>query len=151
MQYPIITNDTKPRTDTPSSSTTIMQEDETKSVVASTAGRSDTHNSNANLAQSEEAKLLAQTKNNRIICLRVLIAIIGFVSASLLSYAVYQFIRNDQVEEFQQRFQIEAFKVLDRFLESMERDLVALDSLSTSITSFAVATGATFPNVTLRK
>jgi hypothetical protein len=134
------------RNDTPPSST--MLEEDTKSVVSSTSGGSDTRNNN-NLAQSEEAKLLASTKNNRIVCLRVLFVIFWLVSASLLSYAVYKFISDDQVEEFHQGFQVQATKVLDRFLESMESDLGALDTLSTSITSFAMATGATFPNVTL--
>ena len=129
-----------------------MEDEDAKSVLSSTAsGVGSSVNHTQNLAMTEEQKLLATAKNRRIVCMRVLFVIFWLASASLVSWAVYSFVSDDQNQDFKESFQVQASKVVDRFLMSMENDLAALATISTSITSFAASTGANFPNVTLRE
>lgn len=53
------------------------------------------------------------------------------------------------MNKFMLQYEISANQILDSFRNTIERSLVALDAQSSAITSFARATNATFPFVTM--
>eukprot|EP00538_Stauroneis_constricta_P004206 CAMPEP_0119548300 /NCGR_PEP_ID=MMETSP1352-20130426/2241_1 /TAXON_ID=265584 /ORGANISM="Stauroneis constricta, Strain CCMP1120" /LENGTH=852 /DNA_ID=CAMNT_0007593523 /DNA_START=60 /DNA_END=2618 /DNA_ORIENTATION=+ len=98
---------------------------------------------------TERQKILNTSVNRRILGVRV--AVFGFLLLSTLavSLAVYFYLRNIGKKDFDDTFDAQAVRILELFHQSVAERLQAIDSLSTMITTLALNTGSTFPNVTI--
>jgi ABC-type Fe3+ transport system permease subunit len=123
-------------------------EEDIHSVVSSVPTASKEFNQASN--QGNEHQLAGKETKN-IAYLRFVVAGFLVLIAVSVSVGVYLFTRNDQEQDFETQFEAQAMRMLERFHEAVESKLDAMDALATSITSFALSTGATFPNVTIRK
>jgi hypothetical protein len=118
------------------------------SVVSSTAPS----NKDINQASTQNNEnQLARNETKTISYLRFFVFGLLLVTAVLVSVGVYLLSRRDQEQDFQAQFEAQAIRILERFHHAVEGKLGALDAMATSITSLALSTGATFPNVTIRK
>lgn len=70
-------------------------------------------------------------------------------AASLFAAGVYLFTRGEETRDFQDHFQSSAKLLIDSFHESVENQIGAVSSLSTTITSIARSTNQHFPFVTI--
>lgn len=104
---------------------------------------------NQESAAEEERKNLARSEDTAVSWLRVLVLGLLLLTAVLVCFGVYWFTRQDEKEDFEKEFTSSAAKLVETFHESVERRLGACDTLSVTITSYAMQTGATFPNVTM--
>jgi Adenylate and Guanylate cyclase catalytic domain len=103
----------------------------------------------ANDESDRERVTLAARENRAVAWMRGLVFVALLAITTGVSSRVYLYTRNEQIKDFEQAFAADADKLLESFQHSVERRIEAIDSMSVAITSFATATGATFPNVTL--
>jgi hypothetical protein len=123
-------------------------EEDIHSVVSSTF----TTSKELNLASRQgNEHQLAGKETKKIAYLRFFVAGFLLLTAALVSVAVYMFTRDDQEQDFETQFESQAIRILERFHGAVESKLGAMDALATSVTSFALSSGASFPNVTIRK
>ena len=102
--------------------------------------------------QEEERKELAGTGNNKAVgYLRLAVYIVVVVTALLVCILVYVIAKKDEQTNFEDNFAAFADKLVESFNNEVEVRIGAINSLSTAITTFALSSGATFPNVTVRK
>jgi class 3 adenylate cyclase len=96
-----------------------------------------------------ERMTLGRKESRAVSVLRVIvIAVIAF-AAVVVSTCVYLYTRNVEEETFETQFAAYSNRIVESFHDSIEDNLGATDALSVLITSFALSTGATFPNVTV--
>jgi hypothetical protein len=102
------------------------------------------------MADGREVKeVLASQENRAVAWLRVLVFVVLLVTAVLVSVGTYMYIRNDEEEDFENDFSASAAKVVEAFHDAVDQKLGAANTLAATITSIAMSTGATFPNVTI--
>ena len=105
------------------------------------------------LEESHQASSLTESlarKETRVVnILRLAVLCVLVSTAALVSSVVYSYTRNEEHENFVTNFEQSATQVVDSFHGVVERNLAAISSLSTSITSYAKATNASFPFVTV--
>lgn len=99
--------------------------------------------------EKAERKSLARNESRAVVCWRFVVYFVVLLVAVLVSYAVHQYTKSDQQEDFEVQFAAFATKVTESFYTSVERKLGAIQTLSSSITSHAISSGASFPNVTI--
>jgi hypothetical protein len=99
--------------------------------------------------EGEVKEVLARQENRAVAWLRVLVFFVLLVTAVLVSVGTYMYTRNDEEEDFENDFSANAAKVVEAFHDAVDQKLGAADTLSATITSIAMSTGATFPNVTI--
>ena len=99
--------------------------------------------------EGEVREVLARGENRAVAWLRVLVFFVLVVTAILVSVGTYLYTRNDEEEDFENDFSVNAAKLIEAFHDGVDRKLGAAETLSATITSIAISTGATFPNVTI--
>jgi hypothetical protein len=72
-----------------------------------------------------------------------------FVTATLTSALVYFHTSNDEAQKFESGFQANAQRLVESFHDAVERQLGAINSMATAITSYSLDTKQTFPFVTI--
>lgn len=114
-------------------------------------GVQDETNASENPSNTRETKErpLARTETRAVRRLRVFILAILSL-AVLASVGVYYFTADQEEEDFKAGFENQGLKVMRGFQDDSFRKLQALDSLSTSFTSYALATQAEWPFVTVQ-
>ena len=116
------------------------------------AGGGEHHENEAegNAAERElERKTLARKENQAVSYLRAIVLVVLLITAALVSAFIYLYVSQTQKDDFESEFESHAAKILETFHDSVERKIEAIDALSVQYTSYARATGASFPNVTL--
>lgn len=103
----------------------------------------------AGQAAKNARKTLAKSETKAVSYLRLVVLLVLLGTAFGLVAGVYVFARNVEEDAFRQEFEALATTTLRTFVEAFENQLSALDSTSQGITSYAMATGSTFPNVTV--
>ena len=99
-------------------------------------------------AADEERKTLAKNETRAVSVLRIFVLLVLFVTAILVSLAVFFYTRDVQEDEFKARFESIADSVMNSFHDAVERKLGAMDAISASLTSSALSSGDQFPFVT---
>ncbi|CAB9528667.1 respiration control sensor protein ArcB [Seminavis robusta] len=94
-------------------------------------------------------KSLAKRETRVVTILRVAYATVLLSIATLVCVTVYLYTRNEEEQEFQERFEDAANLVIDSFHTLVEHNLAAVAAMSTSITSYAIQTNQEFPFVTV--
>eukprot|EP00538_Stauroneis_constricta_P004319 CAMPEP_0119570876 /NCGR_PEP_ID=MMETSP1352-20130426/43835_1 /TAXON_ID=265584 /ORGANISM="Stauroneis constricta, Strain CCMP1120" /LENGTH=813 /DNA_ID=CAMNT_0007620553 /DNA_START=258 /DNA_END=2700 /DNA_ORIENTATION=- len=107
------------------------------------------HNRSSHSRHHEKQKLLDSNVNRRTRTMRVVAFGVLILSAAAVCSIVYHYIRSSEKQHFEETFDSQAARILELFHQSVDARLQAIDSLSTAITTFAAASGSTFPNVTI--
>jgi class 3 adenylate cyclase len=97
----------------------------------------------------EKRQTLAQKETKAVSLLRIVVFVVLLVTAVIVSFGVFLFTHGAEKDSFHINFEAHAVKIVEAFQYSVERKMGAVDALSVTITSHALATGATFPNVTI--
>eukprot|EP00538_Stauroneis_constricta_P004292 CAMPEP_0119565374 /NCGR_PEP_ID=MMETSP1352-20130426/29797_1 /TAXON_ID=265584 /ORGANISM="Stauroneis constricta, Strain CCMP1120" /LENGTH=876 /DNA_ID=CAMNT_0007614265 /DNA_START=1 /DNA_END=2631 /DNA_ORIENTATION=- len=100
-------------------------------------------------ADDPQHPTLAGRETKQITYARLVVFAILMASALAVSILVYYYIEGDERKDFETQFETHAQRILELFHKSVEDKLKVLDSFSSTITSYALDTGATFPNVTV--
>jgi hypothetical protein len=108
----------------------------------------DAAESKENAAQHER-QTIGRQETAAVSRLRVVVLGVLLLTAILVSLGVFFYTRNDETQDFVSQFDAQAARVIDQFHANMERTLQTMDGMSVATTSFAKATGQTFPNVTI--
>lgn len=98
---------------------------------------------------NELSRTLAKKETKAIAFLRVAVILVLIVTAILWAYGAYHYTRNNEKKSFTSHFKESANQVVRAFHESMENNIGAVAAMSSTITSFAMKTNATFPFVTV--
>jgi hypothetical protein len=100
-------------------------------------------------AAQEERATLGKNETRAIFCLRVVFLLALVLIGSCCAVSVYFIVLDTQQAELVKQFGFYADQVIDRFHGQLERKLDASDTLSTGMTSYALASGSKFPFVTV--
>lgn len=100
-------------------------------------------------AAAETRKNLVRGETHAVRCLRVVVLLVLFLTAAGVSSAAFFVSKSVQQDSFQVDFASVATVTLRTFVESVQSQLTALDAVSSGVTSHALSTGETFPNVTV--
>jgi signal transduction histidine kinase/CheY-like chemotaxis protein len=92
---------------------------------------------------------LAEAETRVVKCLRVAVFLVLVLTAALVCTGVYLYTRNREEDNFTTNFENDARQVMESFHDLIERNIGAIASLSSSITSHALTTNTSFPFVTL--
>jgi hypothetical protein len=96
-----------------------------------------------------ERMTLGRKESRAVSVLRVIVIAVIASAAIIVSSCVFIYTRNDEEESFETQFAAHSNRIVESFHDSIEANLGAIDALSVLTTSFALSTGATFPNVTI--
>jgi len=100
-------------------------------------------------AAQEERSTLANQESHAIFWLRCIVLLVLIMVGATFAGLVFHFTNKGQEERFVKEFGYYSEQVAVRFQSQLKRTFDATDTLSTDITSHALATGAVFPFVTL--
>ena len=105
------------------------------------------NNSQAGGAALTESLARKETRVVNVLRVAVLFALVS--TAALISAVVYRYTKSEEHENFVTNFEQSATQVVESFHGVVERNMAAIATLSTSITSYAKNTNASFPFVTV--
>jgi hypothetical protein len=94
-------------------------------------------------------KTLARRETKVVKVLRVLVLVLLFVMATLTSVGVYFYTSNEETLNFESGYKANAQRIVESFHDAVERRLEAMNSMSTTITSYSLDTKQSFPFVTI--
>ena len=100
-------------------------------------------------AADEQTNILAGKESVAVFTLRIVVFLALFMPAGLVSAGVYMYTRNDEEQEFEDQVESNANMIINSFNDALERRIGAINTLSTVITSYALANNHTFPFVTV--
>jgi hypothetical protein len=92
---------------------------------------------------------LVRRETKAVHVLRVLVLALLFVTATLASAGVFFYTSNDEKQKFESGYQANAHRIIESLNDAMERQLGAINSMATSITSYSIDSKQTFPFVTI--
>jgi class 3 adenylate cyclase len=96
-----------------------------------------------------ERQTLGRKETKAVGYLKIGVAIVLLTATLLVSIFTFKFTRDAEIQDFETQFDAHATRVIESFREVFDRQLAAVDVLSSSMTSYALASGSTFPNVTV--
>jgi len=117
-------------------------------------GRINFDRQGSNLSQASKTTSFEQPslaiKETRVVnLLRCAVLGLLLVTTVVVSCGVFLYMRNNEREKFETTFHDSALQVIESFHDTLERSLLALDTMSVGITSVAKATNQSFPFVTV--
>jgi hypothetical protein len=92
---------------------------------------------------------LAEAETRVVSYLRLAALLVLVITAVVVCTGVHYYASNNEQEAFLAEYENSALQVMDHFHDSVERNLAAVASLSTDITSYAQRENLTFPFVTM--
>ena len=96
---------------------------------------------------------IAQRENKAVGCVRYLVVLAMMLAAGAVSFLVYHYTRQDEIDEFERATASHATKLIESFHAALESKLGAINALSVAMTAYArnqVAMGqAGFPFVSM--
>lgn len=101
------------------------------------------------LAAEEERRTLARKENQAIKWLRASVFVILLAATALVASFTFIYMYQDQKQDFLDDFRAAASRVIESFQTTMGRKVEGLNSMASVYTSYAIAQGSTWPNVTL--
>jgi class 3 adenylate cyclase len=108
----------------------------------------DTENAKVKAAR-EERLSLGLRESQAVRALRIVTLFVLLSTAALVTTGVYFISRYSEEETFQSEYEAGANQVIKSFHISVEQFLGSFDALASIITSHAIDSGSTFPNVTV--
>ena len=119
----------------------IPENDHSADRSVSTTGDGSTEES------SEMQPKVRSKESSQILCLRITVAMVLLLAASLTAYAIFAITRSGEKDEFENQFHDHSIKVIDAFEANLENTIGAIDNLAVSVTSYAQTTSAKWPMV----
>jgi hypothetical protein len=98
---------------------------------------------------NKDCEVVARRETKAVNVLRALLLVLLLVTATLASGGIYFYQSNDEKQEFEAAFKMNAHRIVESFHNAVERRLGATNSMATAITSYALDTKKTFPFVTV--
>jgi hypothetical protein len=100
--------------------------------------------------QEQSSKLLSDKKYGTVWVqgLRITVLLLLVLTMVFLSIGMYFYTRLEEQNNFESAFEVDALRIVERFHEAVEYKLGAMNTLSTTFTSYAQHTNQTFPNGT---
>ena len=92
---------------------------------------------------------LARGETKAVKCLRYLVLTVLLATAIGVSLATLFYSRSVEQDSFQAEFESVAVVTIRSFVEAVEHRLTAMDAMAAGVTSHALSSGETFPNVTV--
>ncbi|CAB9524168.1 Receptor-type guanylate cyclase gcy [Seminavis robusta] len=108
-----------------------------------------THENLQDAAARETRESLAREETRAVSCLRWVVLLVLLATAASVSVITFFYSRRVEEEQFLAEFASVAAMTLRSFVEAVEHKMGAMDTMATGITSYALASGETFPNVTV--
>lgn len=99
--------------------------------------------------RQERKTLLNRKEQKGVQLMRIAVYAVVVLTAVLVSTGVYKIAQKQEATNFQQAFGVNARKLTQAFLGSVDRKIIAVGGLSTTITNYALTHNLTFPNVTI--
>ena len=99
------------------------------------------------MMETENVTMKLDTK--RVIHLKFLVIFILFISASIISIAVYKYIRKSEISQFHSKYYNDANKVFTAIGSSFERTLGTMNAIAVSYVSYADDQDMEWPYMTL--
>jgi class 3 adenylate cyclase len=116
----------------------------------STSFGDDEDTKNAKVKAAREERLsLGLRESQAVQALRIITLFVLLTTTAMITTGVYFVSRRSEEETFQSEYDAGANQVIASFHISVERFLGSFDALASTITSHAIDTGSTFPNVTI--
>ena len=111
---------------------------------------------NGGTADSEERLLrayrsLAKEETKTVRKLRLLVIAVLIIITAVVAVLIYLFVKNNETSEFEDEFEARGNKLVNGFRDDSFQKMQALESLSLSLTTYAVGDNATWPFVTVPK
>ena len=108
------------------------------------------HRTSNRIAQLDrQTKILSRSETYAVVCFRTIFYVILISVSTFLTMSVYRYVRDDEVQDFHDHFVAQSQRVIESFHSAVERKLQSIDTLSTTTTSYALATNSSFPFVTI--
>jgi hypothetical protein len=98
---------------------------------------------------NKDCETVARRETKAVNVLRALVLLLLLVSATLASVGVYFYTSNAEKQKFEAAYTANAHRMIGSFHDAVERQLGAINSMATTITSYALDTKQTFPFVTV--
>jgi hypothetical protein len=92
---------------------------------------------------------LGKRESEQIHRFKFLVLLILLLSAVVVASFVNIYVKKKEQSQFEEKFRTDAIKILDTVSNSIDRTLIPMDSLAVDLVSYARATNATWPCVTL--
>ena len=99
--------------------------------------------------QEELKSSLGKNEEKAVLTSRISVFLILLLTGVLVSLLVYKFRLDDETSSFEDSFKSNSKQLVDVFHQTVERKLVAIDGLATTVTGTALSHGISFPNVTI--
>ena len=123
------------------------------SITFSSSGDGDDNDEEANGGKAKkrisEGIAIAQRENKAVGCLRMTVFTVLLIVAASVSAGVYWYSRKSELEDFRTIFGDYGRNIVDTFQSNAKQRLLAIESLSTTLTSYAIDTNQSWPFVTL--
>jgi hypothetical protein len=93
--------------------------------------------------------LIGKKESEEVLRFKFIVLLILVISAVVVATCVNIYVKKKEQSQFAEKFRTDALKVLDTVSNSIDRTLIPMDSLAVDLVSYARATNATWPCVTL--
>lgn len=100
-------------------------------------------------AKSEPNEVIARQETKDVLRLKLLVLLVLVLSAAGIGTTVYIYTSRTEVAQFEHQFRDDTNKLYGAIGSSIDKTLATYDSLAVSTVSFAKATGAEWPFVTI--
>jgi hypothetical protein len=93
--------------------------------------------------------LIGKRESEEVHRFKFIVLLILLVSAAVVATCVNIYVKKKEQSQFDEKFRVDASKILDTVRNSIERTFIPMDSLAVDLVSYARATNSTWPCVTL--
>jgi hypothetical protein len=99
--------------------------------------------------RATQDKVIAKKESEEVYHFKVIVLLFLLLSAVAVAPCVNIYVRKKEQSQFDEKFRTDALKVFDTVRNSIDQTLIRMDSLAVDLVSYARATNATWPFVTL--
>jgi hypothetical protein len=125
------------------------RDEETRPDTRSDLGKRGANHKNKQESCETDYETLVRKETKAVNVLRVLVLVLLLGTATLTSVGVYLYTANEEKQDFEVGYQVNAERIIESFHDAVVRRLGAINSMATAITSHALDTKQTFPLVTI--
>ena len=153
----MISSKSRIATDDPTQDTTTMSLDtvqvryKNRFLPKAMAASLETEQNMVVINEDEEsnAETVAASETKLVNLLRLVLVLLLASVTVVVSVGVFTLTKNDERDRFENHVELYSSRIIDSFQHAISERLQAISGMATSITSYALATGQTFPMVTV--
>jgi hypothetical protein len=99
--------------------------------------------------EKEDEPVIAKKETSTVVVLKLVVALVLVVSTIGAAIGIYRYARANEQQKFEAHFKTDSKKVLEAIASSFQKTLIAFDSLSATLVSYAESSNSTWPYVTI--